>query len=138
VPVAAAAGVATLRLLADGKLGKVAQHQADKLRTGLNAAFASHGISGIAYGRSSILKTYLGEPPRLLSGDYSSKYEDGRLLRSGWGSLARALRQSLILGGVDIMGTGGYVSVAHSDEDIEQTVRAFDDTLNCLKSLDLV
>lgn len=131
-PMAAAAGLATLRLIQDGRLVKMATDRADQLRDGLNGVFARHGVAGIAYGRSSIWKTYLGDPPRLLSGDVSRADEESRMLRTAWGPLAGIVRQCMILNGVDTIGTGGFVSVAHDDEDIERTVVAFDGTIQRL------
>ncbi len=40
-----------------------------------------------------------------------------------------ALRCALILNGVDTCNTHGWVSAMHSDQDIEQTVRAFEKAL---------
>ena len=137
-PVTAAAGLATLELLQDGELVEAAKRRADELRTGLNEVFAKRGIPGVAYGRSSIWKIYLGEPPRILSGDYSNVREDSRLLRSAWGELARTVRQSMILNGVDPMNTGGFMSAVHEDEDIELTVTAFDRTVQRLVSAGLL
>lgn len=133
-PIVAAAGVATLRLVQDGELGEAATMRANQLRDGVNGVFARHGVPGIAYGRSSIWKTYLGEPPRMLSGDYSSAQEDSRRLRSAWGGLAGKVRQSMILNGVDPMNTGGFMSAIHSDDDIDKTVIAFERTLERLGS----
>lgn len=134
VPIAAAAGVATLRLIQDGELGEAATMRAGQLRDGLNSVFTRHGIPGIAYGRSSIWKTYLGEPPRLLLGDYSNAQADSRQLRAAWGQLAGKVRQSMILNGVDPMNTGGFMSAVHSDDDIDRTVVAFERTLERLGS----
>jgi glutamate-1-semialdehyde 2,1-aminomutase len=134
VPIAAAAGVATLRLIQDGELGEAAASKADQLRAGLNGVFARHGIPGVAYGRSSIWKTYLGEPPRLLLGDYSNAQADSRKLRAAWGPVAGTVRQSMILNGVDLMNTGGFMSAIHSDDDIDRTVVAFERTLERLSS----
>jgi glutamate-1-semialdehyde 2,1-aminomutase len=137
-PATAAAGVATLALIQDGELIEAAKRRADELRAGLNDVFARHGVAGIAYGRSSIWKTYLGEPPRMLSGDYSRAEEDARLLRSAWGDLARSVRQSMILNGVDPMNTGGSMSAVHDGEDIERTVIGFDRTIERLGAAGLL
>ena len=115
-------------------MGEAAASKADQLRAGLNGVFARHGIPGVAYGRSSIWKTYLGEPPRLLLGDYSNAQADSRKLRAAWGPVAGTVRQSMILNGVDLMNTGGFMSAIHSDDDIDRTVVAFERTLERLSS----
>jgi glutamate-1-semialdehyde 2,1-aminomutase len=137
-PITAAAGVATLQLIQDGELVEAARRNADELRTGLNDVFARRGVPGVAYGRSSIWKTYIGEPPRILSGDYSRVSEDSRLLRTAWGELAQTMRQSMILNGVDPMNTGGFMSTVHDGDDIERTVAAFDRTIERLNSARLL
>lgn len=137
-PISAAAGVATLELIQDGELVGAARSNADQLRVGLNDVLKRHGIPGAAYGRASIWKTYIGEPPKMLTGDYSEAREDSRRLRSGWGDLAATMRQSMILNGVDPMNTGGFMSAVHDGDDIERTVTAFEQTISRLNSAHLL
>jgi glutamate-1-semialdehyde 2,1-aminomutase len=125
MPIAAAAGVATLRLVASGEPTRLAADRADALRDGLNRLFDELGLPGVAYGRSSIWKTYLGEPPALLRGDYSNAAAESELLARGWGSVSDPLRQALLLEGIDPMRTAGFTSAAHGEDDIARTVDAF-------------
>jgi glutamate-1-semialdehyde 2,1-aminomutase len=125
MPVVAAAGVAALGLIADGEPTRIANERAAQLRDGLNDVFAASGLAAVAYGRSSIWKTYLGERPKLLDGDLSEAAADGERLASGWGSLGDPLRQALLLEGVDVMRTQGFTSAAHTEAEIAATVKAF-------------
>ena len=44
-----------------------------------------------------------------------------------------ALRRGMLNEGVDLMGLGGMVSAAHSEEDIEHTVQAFESTVRSMR-----
>jgi glutamate-1-semialdehyde 2,1-aminomutase len=125
----AAAGVATLQLIATGEPIAVANQRANQLRSGLDAAFQRQGIEGGSYGRSSIWKVYLGSAPALLHGDYTHAIEDSAALYRGWGPAGTALRQAMLLNGVDTMRTNGFMSAAHSEEDVERTIAAFERAL---------
>ena len=63
---------------------------------------------------------------------------DYRKLHAGDPNLARHLRCGLLLGGVDFMGNHAFLSTAHSDEDIDATITAFDQTIDWMKSDDLI
>jgi glutamate-1-semialdehyde 2,1-aminomutase len=128
-PLVAAAGVATLQLIATGEPIAVANHRAARLRTGLDDVLRRTGIEGGSYGRSSIWKVYLGAPPALLRGDYTHAAEDSAALYGGWGPTGPALRQAMLLNGVDTMRTNGFMSAAHSEEDVDRTVHAFECSL---------
>ncbi|MFN8217811.1 MAG: aminotransferase class III-fold pyridoxal phosphate-dependent enzyme [Solirubrobacterales bacterium] len=125
MPVAAAAGVAALSAIAGGEPTRIANQRAAQLRDGLNEVFAAADLPAVAYGRSSIWKTYLGERPKLLDGDLTEAAADGERLARGWGELGDSLRQALLLEGVDVMRTQGFTSAAHTEEEIAATVEAF-------------
>ena len=125
MPLMAAAGVAALGLIADGEPTRIANERGAQLRDGLNEVFASAGLQAVAYGRSSIWKTFLGERPKLLDGDLSDAAADAERLAQGWGDLGDTLRQALLLEGVDVMRTQGFTSAAHTEDEIAATVEAF-------------
>jgi glutamate-1-semialdehyde 2,1-aminomutase len=133
MPVVAAAGVATLELVASGELIELANQRAADLRDGLNGVFEALGLAAVAYGRSSIWKTYLGERPRMLDGDFSNAQAEGELLAQGWGALGDPLRKALLLAGVDVMRTQGFTSAAHSEDDIARTIEAFESAIKRLR-----
>lgn len=132
-PLAAAAGVATLREVATGEPIETATARADQLRDGLNALFEKISLPASAYGRSSIWKTVLGERPRVLDGDFSSYRDDARRLVNGWGPAEVALRQAMLLNGVDLMRANGFTSSAHQEKDIELTISAFETAIARLR-----
>jgi glutamate-1-semialdehyde 2,1-aminomutase len=137
-PITAAAGIAMLTELRDGVLINETTHRADELRLGLNSVFRSRGVAGVAYGRSSLWKMMLGEPPRLLDGDYSTAQGDGQVLFRGLGQLTGTLRKAMLHEGVDIMGGGGFMSAAHSTADVDRTVSSLDRALDRLQRSSLL
>jgi glutamate-1-semialdehyde 2,1-aminomutase len=130
-PLTAAAGVATLRIVATGEPTARAIATASTLRDRMNEVLARRGIPGLVYGRASFLHIWLGqEPPRLARLDFSNAAED--TVRMGMGTdprINRALRIAMLIGGVDLMRVAGHVMAAHTDDDLQLTVDAFDRAL---------
>ncbi len=131
-PLTAAAGVATLRIVATGEPTAKAMATAQVLRERMNEVLARRGVPGIVYGRASFLHIWLGqEPPRLTKLDFSNAAED--TVRMGLGTdprVNRALRIGMLVNGVDLMRVAAHVMAAHTEEDVELTVRAFDSALD--------
>jgi glutamate-1-semialdehyde 2,1-aminomutase len=132
-PLAAAAGVATLKVVATREPIETANARADQLRDGLNDLFARIDLPASAYGRSSIWKTVLGERPKMLDGDFSNYVEDAKRLSKGWGEADAPLRQAMLLNGVDLIRANGFMSNAHRESDIELTIDAFERSIERLR-----
>jgi glutamate-1-semialdehyde 2,1-aminomutase len=132
-PLAAAAGVATLRLVATGEPVEAATTRADELRTGLNELFANMSVPAVAYGRASIWKTMLGEHPRMLNGDFSHYVAEAEQLSKGWGEIETPLRQAMLLNGVDLMRGAGFTSSVHNASDVARTLEAFECSITRLR-----
>lgn len=135
-PLSAAAGIATLELVATGQPCRQANAMAAMLRQGLNALFARRGVPWLVYGEHSawkILTNYDGPAPQ---GDdfipYGGDLEklDGPKDRR----LIFAFRQAMLLNGVDVWGTSGMTTAAHSEADIEETVTAVAAALDLLRA----
>ena len=110
-PVSAAAGTAVLEYVADGAVHEHIDALCEQLRQDLQAAFDRHDVGAVVYGETSYFHISLSGKPS----------------KSGLGGAAgEALGQALINQGVHIMSGGGFTSAAHTDDDIEQTVAAFD------------
>lgn len=124
-PVTAAAGVATLTILASGEPQKAAAALAARLRQGINEVLRERNIPGVAYGESSYFHIFIGEncPIRFQEGS-PAEIIDWRRVQGGMPGLA-ALRRALFLEGVDLLRDGGFVSTAHTESDIDATVEAF-------------
>ncbi|MBM4415038.1 MAG: aminotransferase class III-fold pyridoxal phosphate-dependent enzyme [Chloroflexi bacterium] len=130
-PVAAAAGVAALQLIAGGAETARAAAAAARLVRALNALFAERGVDGSAWAVSSMWHLNLGTgAPRPSDIEWDAAVEPAGVAAP----LVRPLKWALFNHGVDLMGTGGMVSSAHGDADIDRTVEAFAAAVGDLRS----
>jgi glutamate-1-semialdehyde 2,1-aminomutase len=127
-PLSAAAGVACLQQVATGAPNRQADARGTELREGLETVLARRGIPGWVNGESSVFHIILAEPGQKRPGAPADLF---RLTR---GPTATALRQAMLLEGVDLMHTGALVSAAHTPEDIAFTIEAFDRALTRLEA----
>ena len=125
-PISAAAGCAMLSSLADGQATKEVNAQAQKLRAGMNEILAQEAVAWKVYGEYSDWKIFFDAdaPPRD-GADQSVSGIDWRRLDSKNAQKSRALRQALILHGVDFNGARALVGTCHTDDVIEETLAAF-------------
>ena len=134
-PLSAAAGCAALDLLADGTACQQANSLAAKLRQQLNALFVKKSVPWIAYGEFSmchILPGYTGPNP--VREDFIPCNGDYRKLDSEQPvALKYAFRSALLTAGVDWFGWSGMTSAAHSEQDLTDTVQAFERMLDLLR-----
>ena len=127
-PLAAAAGTTTLRLAADGSAQAAAAARADALRAELNVVLTDHGAPGIVHGQSSTFCVLLG-----VDGPLTQIAHD--TLKLGvTGELSTALHCGMLLHGVQLFHGAGFLSTAHTDDDLERTVAAFDAVVPALQS----
>jgi glutamate-1-semialdehyde 2,1-aminomutase len=135
-PLSAAAGVATLELVATGEPGRRANETARLLRQRLNALFAERGWDWVSYGEFStvrLLPGYAG--PRSESDDfvpYGGAFE--KLDGPRDARLVGAFRRGMLLHGVDLPGLGGMTTAAHTEEDVARTVSAVVGTVEALRT----
>ncbi|MDE0331487.1 MAG: aspartate aminotransferase family protein [Nitrospinae bacterium] len=125
-PISAAAGVAMLSSLADGQATEEVNAQAQKLRFGMNEILAQEAVAWRVYGEYSDWKIFFDAdaPPR--DGEEQNVSGiDWRRLDSKNAQKSRALRQALILHGVDFNGARALVGTCHTDDVIEETLAAF-------------
>jgi glutamate-1-semialdehyde 2,1-aminomutase len=119
-PVSAAAGVAALRVCRSGGPQEHAAGLAASLRAGLTSVLAEAGVPGCAYGESStfhLLIGHAGEPAEASM----------QTLKAGGMSpeLSAELHNGMLLEGVHLFHGSGFLSAAHTERDVEQTVAAF-------------
>ncbi len=134
-PLTAAAGLATLELLADGQAHTRADRAGQTLRTGIAEVIEKLGVDAYVYGESSIVNLFLGPHRHGLALDRPASQLDHRILMEHPDQEAyHRLRCALILHGVDLPLFHGWVSAAHSDDDLEQTIRAFEAAVRLLQA----
>src|SRR5215470_3723309 len=133
-PLSAAAGVAMLSAVADGQAIRFANQQAAKLRHGMNEILARESVAWRIYGDHSDWKIFFGAgaPPRDGS-DQSVQDVEWRRLDAKNAEQSRALRQALILHGVDFNGGRALVGTCHTDEIVGDTLTAFEAAIRDVK-----
>jgi len=131
-PLSAAAGVATLELVATGEPGAVAAERCRALVDGLNGVLRRRGLRGwAAYGDASIFHLIAGSSVAFEPGELAPEVPFAELKRGGDVRLTGLLRLALINHGVDLMrGRSGFLSAAHTEQDVAATVQAFDMALD--------
>ncbi|HKX19896.1 MAG TPA: aminotransferase class III-fold pyridoxal phosphate-dependent enzyme [bacterium] len=125
-PLSAAAGIACLDIVRDPSVQEGCSRMGAALRRELNAVFSKQGVRGIAYG--DVSSFHLAFDGRLRPGDPASisllSPED---LKGQRGTPAyRAIALAMLIEGVQIFGSGGFLSIAHRDAEVGRTVDAMD------------
>jgi glutamate-1-semialdehyde 2,1-aminomutase len=133
-PVSAAAGIACLKIVSTGNPQKEASEKAAEIRKALNEVIKAYEAEGCVYGDSSVFHVALGVRPRnFRGGDIRDPMLPPDILKMGAEkNLARLFQLSMLVEGVDLFHLGGLVSSAHTDEDVEKTIRAFETTIGRL------
>lgn len=115
-PVAAAAGIATLKELKGKNLYSRIHRSTRMLREGLEKMFAEAGLNGRVTGEGGVLQVVFTDRE-------IANYQD---IRSGDKAKAELLYSTAIRNGIFVgIADKIYVSAAHSDEDIARTLKAF-------------
>ena len=126
-PLSAAAGVTTLKLLQDGAVSRQVCQGAEQLTAGMNALFRKHGLRGwAAYCDGSIFHIVAAVQPDFAPGELPT-LNAATYKRGGDAKKLALLRMALINHGVDLMrGRSGFLSQAHTPDDIASALHAFD------------
>jgi glutamate-1-semialdehyde 2,1-aminomutase len=137
-PLSAAAGSAMLRMVETGTHHHHADTLNGRLVGGLNDVLRRTGVPGCAYGLASYFHLTVGkEGSRDLNG---IEWVDGGSAPPRMsGTLSMAMRKAMLNNGVDLMGgAGGFVSGVHSEQDIDDTIEAFEASVRSLRADGLV
>lgn len=133
LPLVTAAGLAALSVAVETDAVARARSIAEYLVDGLNSVFTAMKTKAFAYTRSSIFKICPGEPPPSVRGEFSASSADSKQLFAGWGPLASIFRKAMLLEGVDLMRTAGFVSSAHTKQDADATCEALGRTIHRIR-----
>lgn len=128
VPLTAAAGIAACTLYLDGAPQRAALDAAARIKAGCNEALIRRGVSGRLYGRS-VLHFYFGpvDTPTDAEGPCADPL---RVLVPANSAMCGRLELHLLHRGVStIRGEAMMLSSAHTHEDIDRTVAAFDQSI---------
>jgi glutamate-1-semialdehyde 2,1-aminomutase len=133
-PLSAAAGIATLQIVATGEPCQRANDIGRMIRQRLNQMFAERSLPWVAYGEFSgfrLLPDYDGPRPHT---DPFVPY-DGvieRLESPRDRRVIHAFRRAMLLNGVDLFGLSGMTTAAHTEEDVARTVAAVAESARAL------
>jgi glutamate-1-semialdehyde 2,1-aminomutase len=125
-PLSAAAGITTLKRVATGEPTAKANRTATMLRKKLNELFADRDWPWVAYGDYSLVHLLPGyRGPRPAGDDFLPQPGNVEQLDGpGDPKFRSAFRQAMLLNGVDLPGTGMFVTAEHTETDVEKTVAA--------------
>ncbi|MBW1679512.1 MAG: aminotransferase class III-fold pyridoxal phosphate-dependent enzyme, partial [Deltaproteobacteria bacterium] len=138
-PLSAAAGLATLEIISQGEVIPKINALAQKLREKLNEVIELHGVRSCVYGFSSIFHTLFNHNcPKRGECDYQRCDYDYRKIYDRNPLLLQQFWNALINKGIDTMIAHGTISSAHSEEDLNRTVEAFDYAIAQTKALGLL
>jgi len=130
-PVSAVAGDTALALIQRGGEVERADASTARLVRGLNRLFERESVPGSAWAVSSMWHLNLGyAAPRPADVEWDAAEEPQGVAST----LELPLKWALFNHGVDLMGTGGMVSSAHGDTEIDATLAAFAAAIGDLRS----
>ena len=135
-PVAAAAGIAALKLIQAGEVCAHANAFGDALRQRLNDEIRAAGMPWAAYGEHSAFHIFTN--PKGRSDIGPDNFDPLALpfmeLKANADGVVQKLRLAMMQNGVDFNGwPGGTISCVHGDQELEETVAAFRASLTMLK-----
>ena len=136
-PLSAAAGIAALKKVLTGEPNRKAAEMADRLRTRWDDVLERYSIAGYVYGPPTMFHVYLETDPRRVSAAGSRAdvhTSEASRLKGMPGKLVADYQRWLRHHGVDLLiGTGGVLSNAHTEADIDQATEAFEKTVLALR-----
>jgi glutamate-1-semialdehyde 2,1-aminomutase len=127
-PVACAAGVASLRLLRDGRVQQQINAYGARLRSALNDVIARTGAAARVFGAGSHVHFCLKPWP---FGDTDDVPVGRHAELSGDPRLARLLRLALFSEGLDF-DFANNISAVHGDDELERAIGGFGRAMTCM------
>lgn len=135
-PLSAAAGVVTLARVATGTPTAQANALGERLVAGLNQVLRLRALPGwAAYGDGSIFHLVADSRAAFAPGELPPDLPLAELKSGGNTRVLARLRLALLNQGVDWMrGRSGFLSAAHTEQDIDDTITAFTTALDELSN----
>jgi glutamate-1-semialdehyde 2,1-aminomutase len=134
--ISAAAGIATLNIIATTDACARANATAERLRAGMNAALAEERVPWAVYGGHSMFHIFTNPANRAIDPlrfDAASLQAD--LVKGDKREdMLNKLRLAMLINGVDLQGwRGGLVSAAHTAAEVDATIAAWRASLRMMK-----
>jgi len=118
-PLSAAAGIACLEIVAQGDVHRHVNTLANYLRQGFNDAAQPFGLEGCTYGTFSMFHISLDRSLLPTQPGSARRYVKSKVAADA------KLRRAMLVQGIDFMGAGGMLSLAHTAPDVDLTIEAF-------------
>jgi glutamate-1-semialdehyde 2,1-aminomutase len=135
-PVSAAAGIATLEILAATDACAKANAYGNELRAKMNAVLEEERVKWAVHGTYSSIHIYTNpEGADFVPSQFDAVSFIQRMIDKPRGEgLTGQVRMGLLVNGVDMnSGPSGYISATHGEEEMAVTVDAFRTTVRALK-----
>jgi glutamate-1-semialdehyde 2,1-aminomutase len=134
-PFSASAGIAALKIVSSGEDIEKANTVAQSLREQMNDIIDKYGINWCVYGRFSGFWMLKGHDcdRRSICDFQMCEYDHAQLKGGGDSALGRIFRLGMLINGIDVSPSIGMTSSAHSMEDVDKTVAAFDATIKQMR-----
>lgn len=138
-PLSASAGIATLTIASTGEPQAHANETAATLRHGLGEIIDRMELGWGVYGEFSSFRIVIDHGiPNIRANEFDPyAFDYNKLKSSSRPDLMRVLRCGMLLEGIDLPGTP-ITMAAHSDDDIQKTLAAFETTLTRMRTESLI
>ncbi len=135
-PLSAAAGATCLEMIASQPINQLADAMAARLKAGLNEIFGKMEVPGHAHGVASMIHVVLAD----CDCDRETCAMPHGKIREAVGTPAvTELKRGLQNSGIDMMGRDSFlVSATHTEQEIDQTLEAFEGALAAVRAEGLV
>ncbi|HEU0020842.1 MAG TPA: aspartate aminotransferase family protein [Dehalococcoidia bacterium] len=131
-PLSAVAGATCLEIIASQPVNQRADAMAGRLKQGLNEIFGRMEISGHAHGIASMIHLVLADCD---CNRETCNMRHSQIKRAAARPAVTELKRGLLNHGVDIMGRDAFlVSATHTENDIDETLAAFEQTLESVRA----
>ena len=136
-PVAAAAGIATLEIIASSDACARANQFGDAIRRGLNEMFEEEKIGWACYGAFSKFQIFLNAAGMKFKPTEFNQfaYPASALMNDKTSPIIRKMRIGMLVNGVDLLGggSGSFNSATHGQAELKETVEALRNTIRMLR-----
>ena len=135
-PLSAAAGATALEMIASQPINHQADAMAERLKKGINEVLGKLEIPGHAHGIASMIHVVLADCD---CNRELCTMSHVKIAEANASPAVTAMKRGLQNRGVDIMSRETFlVSGTHTDQDIDQTLNAFEDTMAAVRADGLV
>jgi glutamate-1-semialdehyde 2,1-aminomutase len=134
-PLSAAAGIATLEIVARGDVCRQANDYAARLRAELQRVCRDEDVPWVVYGSFSGFHVFTNpQGLAITAADIEAGRHDHTVLKASRPGIVHKLRLGMMVHGVELFSwPGGPTSAVHTPDDLERTAEAFAGTLRMLK-----